>query len=146
MVAREYRGLRPLVLYLSINRCCYCNDCICNASQQFMIVPFLHVCKSCRECSGVPYSCLLHSLIGGYWSLSTVYVHGSMLLLIDQSDQRMILSMCYIAVCKVHWLFVDCQVIPVCYDFLTCRMGAILVHYLCCVSHVSVYTRYQAQN
>ena len=38
VVAWEYRGLRSLVLWLSINSCC--NDFMCNASQHFMIVIF----------------------------------------------------------------------------------------------------------
>jgi hypothetical protein len=59
--AREYRGLRSLTICSSIKNCCCCccNNCMCSDSQQFMILPFSHICNNCRVSSGLSYSYLL---------------------------------------------------------------------------------------
>ena len=49
-------------------------------------------------------------MTGGYWSLCTVYVQGSVLLLNDQSDQRTILA-CVTLLSVDSTGFFDCQVV-----------------------------------
>ena len=105
VLARQYRGLKSLVLCSSINKCC-CSIYICKDSQQFIIFSLSHACNNCRICSGLPQSCLLLRMWIAYAErglLVFIYLMCSRYLTTYdcQSEQHRIFCMFYIAACKL---------------------------------------------
>ena len=107
VLAREYRGLKLLVLCSSINKCCCCSVCMYEDSQQFISFPSLHGCSSCKVCSGLPYSCWLLRICIAYADrgllvLCILCVRDAVLLKTCQLDRHRFSCMFCIVTYKFH--------------------------------------------